>query len=197
MKQFFKNYSYDALKMFLNQFGTAIFGFALALAASKAQSVVLRNVTGGFAVLFYLFLLYTMTWDMGFRDRVSVLQGKKSRNVFRGLLVSLLANSINFLFAVCIAFGHLFNGVSFFSSLGGIASIAALILEGMYTGLLANHLFGNPLNSYWWIWFLILIPALLTCTVAYNMGLNDWKLFAKLSGKKTSDAPAAKEKNQK
>ena len=67
MKAFFKERSYDMVKMFLNQFATAIFGVVLAIAAGMAGNVVLRNVTSAFAVLFYLFLLYTMTWEPAFR----------------------------------------------------------------------------------------------------------------------------------
>ena len=188
MKQFLKTYLYDALKMFLNQFGTAIFGFALSLAAAKAQNVTLRNVMGVCAILFYLFLLYTMTWDIGFRDRVSVTQGKKAFNPLTGVGISLCANSVNFLFAICITLGCFFGDVAFFGNLGGIASFCALLLEGMYTGLLANHFMGAALNSYWWVWFITPLPAILTCGIAYNMGLKDFKLSVLLFGKKsTSD----------
>lgn len=183
MKQFFKTYSYDALKMFLNQFGTAIFGFALSLAAAKAQNAILRNVLGVVAVLFYLFLLYTMTWDVGFRDRVSVTQGKKANRPARGFLISLLANTPNFLFAICITLGCFFGSVSFFGGLGGIASFCALLLEGMYTGLLANHFMGNALNSYWWVWFLTPLPSIITCGIAYLLGIKDCKLSVLIFGK--------------
>ena len=75
MKEFFKSRSYDMVKMFLNQFGTGIFGVALSIAVTMAQQDVLRNVTSVFAILFYLFLLYTMTWDIGFKNKISVEHG--------------------------------------------------------------------------------------------------------------------------
>lgn len=180
--KFLKAYSYDMLKMFLNQFGTSIFGLALALAASKAQNVTLRNVTSVCAILFYLFLLYTMTWDIGFRERISVLQEKRKRNPAKGFLISLGANALNLLFAICITAGCLFGNLSFFSSLGGVATFGALLLEGMYTGLLANSFLGAALNSYWWVWFLTPIPSVLVCGVAYDLGLRDFKLTARLFG---------------
>lgn len=162
------------VKMFLNQFGTAIFGFALALVAGKAKNPVLRNVTSAFAILFYLFLLYTMTWEIGFKDKVSVESGRKKRVPLTGLWISLCANIPNLLFALFITLASLFN-VGFFSNLGAFATSAAVILEGMYSGLLANSVGGVALNSHWWIWFLITIPAMLTCTVAYLLGLKDIK----------------------
>ncbi|MBQ9131625.1 MAG: hypothetical protein IJX62_04045, partial [Clostridia bacterium] len=46
---------------------------------------------------------------------------------------------------------------------------------GMYTGLMANHLWGEALNSYWWVYFLIPIPSIIVCGIAYNMGIHDIK----------------------
>ena len=75
MKAFFKNYSYDMLKMFLNQFGTAIFGISLAFAAKYAQSPVLLNATSVGAILFYLF---------GFRGSYHRMSGTAILERFEG-----------------------------------------------------------------------------------------------------------------
>ena len=174
MKEFFKKRSYDIVKMFLNQFATAVFGFVLALAAGKAKNPTLRNITGVFAVLFYLFLLYTMTWEIGFRDKIPVEKGRQERKPMTGLWISLCANSLNLLLAILIMLANLFH-VSFFGTVGGIAASTAVLIEGMYTGLLANRIHGVALNSYWWMYFLITIPSMVTCTVAYILGLRDKK----------------------
>ena len=180
MKAFFKNYSYDMLKMFLNQFGTAIFGFSLALAAGKAQSAVLRNITSVAAILFYLFLLYTMTWDIGYRDRVSVESGRKKRNRLTGCWIALCANSLNLLFAVFIMLGSVMESAAV-GTLGSIGAFGATVLEGMYVGILANSVGGVPLNSHWWIYFVIPIPAILVSAIAYNLGLYDVKFTSGFS----------------
>ena len=172
MKEFFKTRSYDMVRMFLNQFATSIFGLVLALAAGKAQNPTLRNITSVAAILFYLFLLYTMTWELGFKDKVSVENGRKKRAPLTGLWISLCANIPNLIFAVLITLAILFD-VPALSALGGFATSAALLLEGMFTGLLANSVGGAPLNSYWWMYFLITIPSMLACTVAYLLGLKD------------------------
>lgn len=175
MKQFFSDHSYNMVKMFLNQFAIAVFGFVLVLAAGKAQNVALRNITSVCAILFYLFLLYTMTWDIGFHDRISVEHGKKTKNGFRGALISLCANVPNLVFAVFVMLASLFNSPTL-SNIGGWCSTLALFLEGMYTGLLVNPVGGAPLNSYWFVYFLLPLPAILTCGIAYNMGIRDVKL---------------------
>ena len=161
------------VKMFLNQFAISLFGLVLAMATS--QRPALRNFSSGFSILFYLFLLYVMTWELGFKDKISVDIGKKPRKPLTGLLISLCANIPNFFFATAITLGALLPDVTFFSKLGGLSVGAALFSEGMYAGLLTNHLWGNPLNSYWWAWFLITIPAMATCALAYYLGLRDIK----------------------
>lgn len=175
MKAFFRKYSYDAVKMYLNQFGTAIFGFVLAMAAGRAKNIPLRNVTSVFAILFYLFLLYTMTWEMGFREKTAVEKGQEPFRPLTGLLVSLCANGINFLLAVFITLG-LLTSVPALSSIGGVSSFIALLSEGMFTGLLANSVNGRTLNAIWWIYFLLPVPSMITCTIAYICGVKDKKL---------------------
>ena len=137
MKRFFSEHSYNMVKMFLNQFAIAVFGFVLVLASGKAQNVALRNATSVGAILFYLFLLYTMTWDIGFHDRVAVEHQTKTKNNFRGALISLCANIPNFIFAVFVMLASLLNSPAM-SNIGAWCSTFALFLEGMYTGLLGS-----------------------------------------------------------
>ena len=172
MKGFFQKHSYSMVKMFLNQFATAIFGFVLVLAAGYAKNVALRNITSVFSIVFYLFLLYTMTWDIGFADRVSVMSGKQKRNLWMGALISLCANIPNYICAVFITLASLLN-VEFFSSVAAFFTGAALLLEGMYTGLLANSVGGAALNSHWFMYFVITLPTLIVCFLAYWLGINN------------------------
>lgn len=177
MKNLFRDHSYDMVKMFLNQFATAIFGFSLVLATEKAQNTMLRNITSVAAILFYLFLLYTMTWELGFRDRVGVLHGTKPNRPWKGALISLFANSINFLLAILIMLGAFFPKTAL-GGVGGVCKVAALLVEGMYTGLLANRVGGVQLNSMWFMFFVIILPSVLVCGLAYFFGLKDVKFTA-------------------
>jgi hypothetical protein len=177
MKKFLQDHSYNMVKMFLNQIAIAMFGFSLAIATAKAQNVALRNATSVCAILFYLFLLYSMTWEIGFSDKVSVESGKKRSMPLKGALISLCANVINFLLAILIMLAQLLPQ-SFLSSIGAVSSTIAILTEGMYMGLLTNHFLGAALNSYWWVYFLLPIPAILTCAVAYQMGIHDFKISA-------------------
>ena len=175
MKSFFKNHSYDIVTMLLHQLVISMFGFALVLAAMKIDNDILRNVTGIFSALFYLVLLYMKAWDIGYRDKVAVEQGKKARKPWRGALISLCANSINILLAVFIMLRAFLPEVNFFDSFGGVCQAIAMFVQGMYAGLLVNYVGGAPLNSYWISYFLISLPAILVCGVAYSFGLHDAK----------------------
>ena len=175
MKSFFKNHSYDMVTMLLNQIAIALFGFTLVLAAMKINNDALRNVASIFSVLFYSVLLYIKAWDIGFKDKISVEQGKKADNPFRGALISLCANAINYVLAILIMLRALLPSVSAFESIGGVAQAIAVFVQGMYTGILVNPVGGAPLNTYWISYFIIPLPAILVCGLAYYFGLHDVK----------------------
>ena len=161
--------------MLLNQIAIALFGFTLVLAAMKINNDALRNVASIFSVLFYLVLLYIKAWDIGFKDKISVEQGKKANNSFRGALISLCANAINYVLAIFIMLRALLPSVSTFESIGGVAQAIAVFVQGMYTGILVNPVGGAPLNTYWISYFIIPLPAILVCGLAYYFGLHDVK----------------------
>ena len=175
VKSFFKNHSYDMVTMLLNQIAIALFGFTLVLAAMKINNDALRNVASIFSVLFYLVLLYIKAWDIGFKDKISVEQGKKANNSLRGALISLCANAINYVLAILIMLRALLPSVSAFESIGGVAQAIAVFVQGMYTGILVNPVGGAPLNTYWISYFIIPLPAILVCGLAYYFGLHDVK----------------------
>ncbi len=175
MKQFMERYSYESVHLFLNQVAIGLFGMTLALAAGMADNDVLRNVTSIFSVMFFLFLQYIAMWKVGAQDRLSHDLGKLKRNYLTPVLMWLLSNSLNLLLAVLISLAMWFD-VPFLSSVGGVASAIKLIIEGMYTGLLAIRIGGAPLNSMWFMYFLTTLPALLTVFVAYVLGFNNVRL---------------------
>lgn len=170
MKAFFERYSYECVRMLLNQVAISIFGFALAMTAINIGNDGLLLGTSIAAIIFYLALTYGNGWKMGAGDKVGVEYGKRKYNPFIGLLVSLVANSINLILAILITVGTL-AGVE---GLTSISRMIALLAQGMYQGLLATvQLNGAYLNSVWWAYFLITIPAMLVATVSYIAGVKD------------------------
>ena len=181
MLSFIKEHSYDAVKMFVTQCAISIFGLVLALASGLAENHALQVGTSVGAALFYLFLLYTSVWEMGAKDGISVQHGHKKAQPFKGLLISLMANALNFLLAIGILLGVLIADASVFSSIGGICKSVDVFIQSMYAGLLTIHVGGSALNSYAFVYFLTPLPALLTCWLAYFLGTKNIRLIGPLS----------------
>ena len=196
MKEFLKKHSYNMMKMFLNQFAIAIFGLVLALATGMAENDTLQVVSSIGSIVFYMFLLYAMTFEIGLKDKTSVDYGRCAAKPLTGLYISLCANSINFLMAVLILIGDMSSN-QFLSDVGGGAAVAAVLLEGMYTGLLAVDVGGVPLNSLIWPFFAIIVPALAASTIGYFFGLKGWHITGMLIPKNVEEIERAKEKKSK
>ena len=178
MKDFFHKYSYSIVKMFVNQFAISAFGSVLAMAATASGSDGLTLAVSIGAIIFYLFLLYVMTWEIGAKDRVSVDIGKKKYRPFTGVVLSLLANIPNFIIGILFALGAFLE----IDILRFISRIAYIVLEGMYLGITTVLPFGWEQSgalalqdSSVAIYFIITLPAIITCGLAYFLGHHNVK----------------------
>ena len=172
MKDFFSKYSYSIVKMFVNQFAISLFGASLALATASSDNDLLTVIVSVGAVLFYTFLLYIMTWEIGAKDRISVDIGKKEYRPFTGFLLSLIANIPNYIIAILFTIGYPFMDThEWAGNICAVVKILLVIIEGMFLGLTSTLKIGEvALNSFWWTYFVITVPAILTCGVAYYLG---------------------------
>ncbi len=193
IKEFFTRYSYDSVKMLLDQFVLSIFGFGLTMASVHSGNDTLMLFTGIGSVIFYLVMLYSVAWKMGTTDRTTIEMGYRKFKPFTGTLVSLIANIPNLL----VATAFMIN--SFVSDGTGISGIIGRMINGMYLGLMTLGQFnGDHLHAYWWMYFLIILPSVLVSTVAYIMGAKG-KMFAKLMvpDLPASDRPTRKEMKER
>ena len=189
MKNFFSKYSYGIIKMFVNQFAISIFGAVLSMATDAAGNKALTIVVSCFAILFYLFLIYTMTWEIGAKDRIHVDMGKKEYRPHTGLVMSLLANTPNIIIAVLFTIASPFMATATWAgNLAAGASVATVFIQGMYLGCITSiQIAGVALNKLWWTYFLIIVPSLVTSWVAYYLGHKEFRFFAALTQKKSID----------
>jgi hypothetical protein len=173
MKAFFERYSYESVRLALNQIAISMFGFALAMTAGKAESDALLLWSSIGSIVFYLALTYGTAWKTGSGDRLSVEYGKLPYRPLTGLLCSLVANSVNLILAILITVGQL-------GGIGGLETVPrflALLIQGMYMGTLATVKVGEvTLNGIWWSYFIITVPAMLVSTVAYIAGVKDFHI---------------------
>ncbi len=177
MINFLKDNSYTIFKMLVNQIGMTMFGLVLSMATHQNDTLLL--ITSLFAVAFYMVLLYSMTWDIGYAEKIRI-DGKRLTFVpLKGLYMSLIANIPNILLALLAIIGYyggeLENGVpvspEWAVNLYGTAKIIALFIQGMYSGIVGLYFPSTP-----WILLLIVVPALITCTVAYITGVKGLRL---------------------
>lgn len=170
MKDFFVKHSYNAVKLFLNQIVIGIFfGVGFLFVANKLENPTFKIAASVLSILFYLFLEYTVAYKLGTEDRLSVEMGRAKADYLLPIKLWLLANSINILLAVFIMLGQIFSSVGFFGAVGGVSVTIAMIIEGMYVGILL-------LAPHWYMYFLITLPALVVIFLSYVAGLKSKKI---------------------
>ena len=173
MKAFFERYSYESVRLALNQVAISMFGFALAMTAGKAESDALLLWSSIGSIVFYLALTYGSAHKTGSNDRLSIQYGKIPFRPHLGLVLSLIANSVNLLLAILITVGQLGE----LGELESISRLIALLIQGMYQGVLATVSVGGvTLNGIWWSYFVITVPAMLVAMLGYIAGAKDFHI---------------------
>lgn len=195
MSEFMKKYSYSSVKLFVSQMALSLFGLVLAIACAKIGKTM-QVVTSVGAVVFYLFLIYTSIWEIGSKDKFGIEYGKFESNPLIGLYIGLLANSLNLLLAFLITLGLSFGDGGVLSTIGALCGSIAVFIEGMYSGILSIHVGGAPLNSYWYPYFLITIPAIATSALAYYMGIKGIHIAKFMVPENPEEAEIRKEKKK-
>ena len=166
MKFFFKDNSYSIFKMFINQIGMTIFGIALSFATPGNTLFLLSSI---FAACFYMVLLYTMTWDIGYEEKIRIEAKRLTYNKFKGLYMSLFANIPNFIIAILVFVGRYIPGASGAFAIG---SGAAALLEGMYIGIINVVFKFNPFG-----YLIVIVPSLIACTLGYIAGVRGFRIL--------------------
>ena len=106
---FWKKHSYQIVRLFVIQIGIAIFGLVLSFAVMTA----FRNrsdwlpllMVSIFSVLFYLFLLYSVAWEIGGKDRLKLDAVHTEFKGRTGIFLALFAEIPNFLFDLVMLIG--------------------------------------------------------------------------------------------
>lgn len=189
MINFLKGYSYDIFKMFVNQLGMTMFGLVLSMATSQNKNLFI--ISSVFSIVFYMVLLYTMTWDIGYAEKIRIEGRRMKYHPEKGFVLSLCANALNLILGIIITVSY-YSATAYSVIEGsmaknptapisvvniyGVSRSVATLLEGMYGGII-NCLFINQP----WIFIVIVLPAVLTCGIAYIMGVRG-KRITKMVG---------------
>lgn len=176
IKKFFNSYSYHCVKIFVDQLAIAIFGLALAISIGSTQSTADPNqiqpwtvVASVCSVIFFLVMIGQIAFKTGVEDREKIQLGRFPKNNYTGFLMGLVANIPNLVLAVMYAVFGLFEAT------GGIAAFANLAMKliyGEYLGILSIPINGTKLGMMPLSFFIITIPAIITCGVTYYFAVN-------------------------
>ena len=206
MKQFFKDNIYQAVRMLLNQIAMTMFSFMLIFAvstagekngASDSTNDMLLILVSLLSVLFYLFLLYHMSYEMGQKDGIRIQGKRMSYFRWKGFFIALIANSLNILLGLLEMIGKIaIEGDSLFAdvsqmnpspvwaaNLYNLCHTVARFIQSMYSGLGATVFRGVGFFD-----LLIPLPAILVCMVFYQLGVRYSDGFIKRTPKESKKA---------
>lgn len=106
MLQFFKTNSYNIFRMFLNQFGLALLAVIMSMATYENPTLFL--LTSVMCTLVYIYILYTMTYEIGQKDKPAIDGKRAVLTPLKGFWMSLIANLPNIICGIMIAVFSLF-----------------------------------------------------------------------------------------
>lgn len=192
---FFKANSYDIVKIYITQFGIAIFSTMLYLSAGmiNADNTVawwISLIISIFATVFFFSLLYCSAWEWGGKDKIRADGGKLVIDGTKALKMGLFGNIPNFVltFIALIAFiVSSFDKNSFIGPIGAVCAMITRFTASMYQGIVQNSLAFLKAEAYGEFTFYIfeavafLLLSLISVLVlhfGYTMGVKEKKLFS-------------------
>lgn len=158
MLHFIKDNRSVIVKMIVNQIGMIFFGLMLSMATNQNNSLFLAASI--FSVLFYMFLEYTVGWDLGAHDKIKLDGGRIEYQPYKGLLVSLCANILNILSGLLTVIGYFCiaaadriphtivaydHSASWAANLYAVPNAVCRSLQPMFMGIVYNFSPYNPI----------------------------------------------------
>lgn len=165
---FLKDNSYNIVKCMLNQLGLTVFGLMLVMAIR--ENTPLQVAVGIFSMSFYLFLLYSMMWVIGAKDKDKVDNKRIPYIPLKGAYISIFANAINIILGICMFIGYYSGNYAFYDT---VHLINRLLVQGMYLGIST----AVPTNLYPIMYLFTPLPAIITCGLAYYLGVKDKRIL--------------------
>lgn len=195
--KFFKENSYDIVRLLINQLGITIFSLVLYTAAGfiedEALNLKVRIILSVFATVFYFALLYTVCWDYGAKDKIRIDGGKYSATKFKGLIMSLISSIPTLILAfICVLslIIYIAGGPEAFYTVFGIVNLLLRFISSMYLGILQGVFSGLSYDmNLKFLWesvgyFVMPFIAALICHLGYFLGRRETKLLSIFFAKK-------------
>lgn len=184
----YKKQGYQVVRLGLYQFGMTLFGLVVSMATRDPENIrsPLFLCSGAFSALFYLYLIYSLVYELGQKDGIKIEAGKKEYKPLTGLWLALAANALNILLGILSFVGKIIfdaNGAMWAGQLYGVANAIAKFIQGMYVALLTLIMDASYAN------LLTPIPGIIVCTFGYILGVKYCNGFRKPKKKEDRYAP--------
>ena len=194
---FFKENSYDIVKLYLTQIAISIFALIMYtsagfIKANTSLSATFQIIISVFSILFYFVLLYTAAWDWGANDKIRADGGRCTLDKTRGLKMVALSNIPNYILVIVpvVGFGLASAGTdTFLAKLGtiffAILQLTACMFQGVIVNIFAfleNTAEGSFNASFYFAeacgYAVMILVSIVVTHFAYTLGSKDKKLFA-------------------
>ena len=167
----YKKQGYQVVRLGLYQFGMTLFGLVVAMATRDPDNLrsPLFIGSGIFSAIFYLYLIYSLVYELGQKDGIKIEAGKCEYRPLTGLWLALAANALNILLGILSFIGKVVfdaKGAEWALQLYGVANAIAKFIQGMYVAILTlivDESYATLLTP---------IPGIIVCTLAYVLGVK-------------------------
>ena len=143
--RFIKEHFDNIVKLIVNQIGISIFAMFLYTAASAVEladaskALAIKMAISIFSTVFYLFLIYNVTWEIGAKDKIKIDGNRLERKASKGIMLGVYSNLINFVF-VGIAFIifaiYMMTGAEVLKSIFAVMNLIFRLFLAIYLGLI-------------------------------------------------------------
>ena len=198
--KFFKENSYDIVKIYITQIGISIFALMMYLAVGmiNADSTVATGISltiSIFATVFFFALLYCSAWEWGGKDKIRYDSGKIDLKITKALRMALIGNVPNFVLMTLgiISFSFCLGGTTaVFDAIGSICTLIYRLTAAMYQGIVQASFSFLKDGGKNFLFFVVegiafitlsIISALVT-HLGYVMGVKEKRLFGFIKSNK-------------
>ena len=203
--KFFKENSYDIVRLYINQIGFAIFSMVVYTATgllkfdNDTTPIIVKALVSVFCMLFYYSLIYNVCWECGAKDKIRIEGGKYEVTKFKGGLMGFFANVPNFILSgvsLILIVIHMLSGAMGVLSAFGYINLVMRLHEAPYLGIIQaltpQQTVGTGdvvlnINDFLLesiLYFVIPLVSVAVCYLAYLMGRRDKRIFGSAFVKK-------------
>jgi len=192
MKQFFKDNSYNIVRLMVFQLGIDILGLITAFATGSMSAKWVFPFSSVFCTLFYLVLIANAGYEAGQKDGLRIDAGKIKKQPWKYFAIGLCANALNLVLALTALVCRLIikaplsgaldesYATSTLANVQEVCATVARFLQTMYLGIVQSISDRSVI-----LLCLIPIPAIVTSGISYLVGIRFKDGFKRSSPNKT------------